>query len=640
MVISVACPSCGAVLKAPADMVGKKARCKKCQHSFRIPGGPAVDTVGDSEHLSVVDTPFDFAAASAAAPALPIHSVPSIVAETRSDDEPMPAVEDTNPFAMASPMVSLPKSKSTAKAPAAEGSKSKYRTGTTEKPGSAKVEKSKSSYRAKAAEGAPVAKSKGKLVGIMVGVVLLAAGAGGAVFVMNSLNKPETPAVASVPAEPAVPEAKNAAEKPAVAKSKKPAEEKAVESADAAGGEPAQGAQNAGATSARAQVRVKTTGGLALPPVPMSFAPFENAKDTITIETPIDKMSKVIFGGKETPMVLVAWKSFSGFQGQGAEDTVDRYVLSSGRRVDQTKIGADVKWPKAGDLSPSGDRLIVEAPPGKLTVYRLGTVEKPLDAFAPFSDQPKPPGIAAAYFLDDETIAVVSTLGTVDVWVIAAKSKKVAGKPVPGVSPMSPLKAERTVTIAPDRKTIAIYAAGTVYEVPLSTCVPKPGLTLGYNPGAGLALAIDGSGTRIAVAYQPKEGNYTRIANARFGDPKAAGDFYLSEDCGLATRAEWLGSDLFAYQTDKAAFAYDAEENKSASIACVRPSAKGEQFFSSDRHWFLSANPKDAKTALLVGTPFPPDSYLPFRNAGQASMHVLTATSTGLHKGAEKMAEK
>ena len=39
--VDVLCPSCGAKLKAPDNLIGKKAKCKKCRSSFRIPGGSA-----------------------------------------------------------------------------------------------------------------------------------------------------------------------------------------------------------------------------------------------------------------------------------------------------------------------------------------------------------------------------------------------------------------------------------------------------------------------------------------------------------------------------------------------------------------------------------------------------------------------
>src|SRR5207253_3738947 len=57
-VVEVACPGCGAKLKAPDNMAGKKAKCKKCGKGFRIPGPPpASETPSDGQALSVLALP-------------------------------------------------------------------------------------------------------------------------------------------------------------------------------------------------------------------------------------------------------------------------------------------------------------------------------------------------------------------------------------------------------------------------------------------------------------------------------------------------------------------------------------------------------------------------------------------------------
>jgi hypothetical protein len=66
-VVEVPCPGCGAVLKAPDTMAGKKGRCKKCNTPFRIPGPvPSADSVGESQMLSAFDSPAPTAPAAAA----------------------------------------------------------------------------------------------------------------------------------------------------------------------------------------------------------------------------------------------------------------------------------------------------------------------------------------------------------------------------------------------------------------------------------------------------------------------------------------------------------------------------------------------------------------------------------------------
>src|SRR5438477_8713357 len=52
--LEVACPGCKTGLKAPDSMAGKKAKCKRCGTSFRIPGPPS-DSIGESQMLSAID---------------------------------------------------------------------------------------------------------------------------------------------------------------------------------------------------------------------------------------------------------------------------------------------------------------------------------------------------------------------------------------------------------------------------------------------------------------------------------------------------------------------------------------------------------------------------------------------------------
>src|SRR5262245_41439261 len=58
MSVEVACPGCGLKLKAPDNRIGKKARCKKCDTHFRIPGPTTPgDSVGESHALSAIALP-------------------------------------------------------------------------------------------------------------------------------------------------------------------------------------------------------------------------------------------------------------------------------------------------------------------------------------------------------------------------------------------------------------------------------------------------------------------------------------------------------------------------------------------------------------------------------------------------------
>src|SRR5438067_13429617 len=94
-VLEVACPGCKAGLKAPDNMAGKKARCKKCGTSFVIPGA-AADPAGESQMLSVVDTPPN---STAAAP-----PEPKPAAKPKPVPAPAPqAVEAVDPLSFDDP---------------------------------------------------------------------------------------------------------------------------------------------------------------------------------------------------------------------------------------------------------------------------------------------------------------------------------------------------------------------------------------------------------------------------------------------------------------------------------------------------------------------------------------------------------
>jgi DNA-directed RNA polymerase subunit M/transcription elongation factor TFIIS len=61
--ITIKCPNCQKLLRAPASAVGKKIRCKACEHVFAITGGPS------------------------SAPAPPPPPKPALAPAARSDDD-------------------------------------------------------------------------------------------------------------------------------------------------------------------------------------------------------------------------------------------------------------------------------------------------------------------------------------------------------------------------------------------------------------------------------------------------------------------------------------------------------------------------------------------------------------------------
>ena len=88
MPIDVICPKCQSRLRAPDEVVGKNVRCKKCQERFKVPNpGAPVDSVGDTQMLSIVEVPIQL---PKPAPAAPAPAEPMMLDDSAFDD-PIPA---------------------------------------------------------------------------------------------------------------------------------------------------------------------------------------------------------------------------------------------------------------------------------------------------------------------------------------------------------------------------------------------------------------------------------------------------------------------------------------------------------------------------------------------------------------------
>lgn len=633
MSIEVPCPNCQSVLKAPDGMAGKKARCKKCQHPFRIPGQPAgpVDSVADSEHLSVVTaSPFAF---DGSAEAQPVSPPPPAKAARTTKPVAAPAEEPDNPFSMPSGAISDDDT------PPEPKSKSKYRKGDSKADAKvdSKIEKSKSKSKFRQPAATKPSGGGGVKKILTFGVLgLLCAAAGGAGIYFFMMPK-EKPAVAVVPA--------TAAPAPVVVEKAKDDKKAAPKKPNVASNEPnkASVAKPEAAAKAKSRVVFNIPRTLDKMPDPSKLKIVEKPKDVIALDHNYGSVRKVIVGGKDGPVAIVIRHTFDGFQGKGGKDTVDRYSLTSGTRVDRTEIESDgLTWPRATDISPNGERLAIDSPANKITIYQLSDKgKKILDGFDPYPDaKGKSPGIAAIYFLDDNAIAVVSKEGTVDAFDITTKAKTVTGKPLPTV-PTVPLAENRSVAISADRKLIAVYAGGVVYEIPTATCEPKVGTTLGNAPMEGLALAIDDSGTRFAVAYQAGQAQgadavpYTRIAHARFGDPEPKIDLPVNEEFGVPASCAWVSPEAFVMvSTNQIGFLFDADQGGNQIVAGLRPPVAGVFcLYAQDRYWCLLSDATDvAKKAILVSTPFPPQEYLPLVSAGKEKPVALQVSAKGIAK--------
>lgn len=696
MAIEVTCPHCQSVLRAPEDKVGKKARCKRCQKSLIIPGHPSADSVEDTQQLSVVDQnatvhdpstghsaggdPFAFDAAPARTPPAPTppkatrvpvaqpilpadapasdpfaftDAPPAIVppstarkgsravppsraesapqSQSREPEQAEPVIEEPEPF-LPTPdddnPFAIPADPFAVEAPVAGGSRVSDRSHAKQKSrSSGTTSTSGVQRRSYQKQGG----GKGRLLMILlIGLVCAGGGGAGVYFFLQSQNpaEPATGEQAKAPGEgaPAEPGGENPPE--ATPEDGDPATQAATPS------------EKKSASSKRPGRTVTVAGGFKLPPFPKGPGEIvAKAKHSYSLEIEPVKVRRVLIASDDAAIAVVVWRSFDGFKGAGATDTVDRFSLNSGQRIDRQEIAADgVAWPRACDLSPSGNLLASETPAGKITLWNLNDKAKVLDGFDPYRGAPagQAPGIAACYFVDEEKLAVVSTLGDVDTIDIPKKERVVEGTRVDGITAENPLVDQRTVAITPDRKVVLIHAAGTIYEVPVATGKPRASLTLPRNPGAGYALAADASGARVLVAYEATDpGPHTRVVIARLGESKTELDTFLDASAGKPVLAEWTGQETALAVTDQKATAllFDAEVGR--IVAAVNPvgsPAAQQPGATTGMHWSVLPDPGNARKSVLMGVVFPHEGYFAMRDANEKEATGLTISPAGIGK--------
>jgi hypothetical protein len=610
MSVDIACPQCKGILKAPPGMAGKKARCKRCQHAFRIPGGEpgAEDSVSDSQDLSVVaDAPFAFDA-----PAEPPPAAKKPAAKPAAAAADNPFAIPTVPPAEVDEPTPEPKSKS----------KSKYKT---KSDSSAKT----SSYRGKAV--APPA--RGRSIKFLLAALLCAVGGAGGFYAYSEYQKSQTQSAAVAKAAPS--EATPAVE------AAKPNDDKAKKTTAVAQTAPSAGstAPDRRTNSKAARGGPKVSGGLKLPPFADKPKPFEKALATIALDHDAASVRQVMLGGEEGPVILVTRRTFDGLGGKGMKDTIDRYALNTLRRIDQTEVPADAvtAYPRIGHVGPGGDRFAFEHPVGKLTVVQLGTKTVLVDGLdlAGATDGPDKaphPGIAAIYFLTDEKLLIVTKAGVVESWDLTGKKKVGASEAIPGAAN---LVDRRSLAFHrnrdPSKSLVFAYAGGTIHSVSPGA-KPQPALTLPHGPTDCLALATDHGGNRLAVAYRAAEpGEHVRFLHGRIGDPKPGSDQPLDAEVGVPKFAEWTRPETFSVMTDKGqGLAWDADANH--LIAGFRTPAPTIVAADGAKHWCLLPDAKDAKKAVLVNVIVPPEDYSPSLTGDKWKAMALTITAEGTAK--------
>ena len=478
MPIDVICPKCQSKLRAPDEVVGRSVRCKKCQEKFKVPNpGAPVDSVGDTQMLSLVEVPKP-------APASASVVVEAIALDDSAFDEPLPVVvkaavgplpsevdedrpkkkrlpddddeeeEDDRPkkkkkpkekpliggeptFAMpgasedAAPVHVPPPPHASqftfgSPAPIEEVDDEDDRPKSKKKKPRADDENDDDDPPKKKGPSKP-AKSK-KMLYILGGLALaLFVGCGGAAAgVYFFAVKPATDAISK------------ATVTVGTIPTKKDETEKTV---------PTRPTKSGGGT--------EPTKPPPVPPEPVGpvVTPFTVPADRPgngTVVAP-GTLTPLLFSPDSVrqihgfdhplhgPMLLAIYQSQAGFNGRGAEDTIVRFDLDRKTALEFAAPADRIAGLRIFDISDSGDRIAIEAPQGRLTVYDFRTKSKVFDGLDLYAGLPEREGPIAFAFGDPDGnfVAAVDKFGAVDVWDIKDKQRVVTGTPEPGKSPVA-----------------------------------------------------------------------------------------------------------------------------------------------------------------------------------------------------------
>jgi hypothetical protein len=369
--------------------------------------------------------------------------------------------------------------------------------------------------------------------------------------------------------------------------------------------------------------------GPALPPAPPGDTLVANASAAVLLPVPAVKIHTLLVGSAGSTGVVLH-RSFDGFAGKGAIDTVERFAIPSGVAAGKIEIPADVIGKaRIAALAPDGSKLAVEGPPGTLVVWNLDRdFETKLEAtYVPFpSVAGKPVPLVACYYLKDERVLAVGPRGQVTVYDVAKKEKVVETGPVSEAAVES-LDSDRSVALTPDGRTLVLVAGGRVYEIAMNTgkmissavALPKAA-TLG-------AVAIDPAGARVLLAFDANGG--PRVALYQLGADKPTTALPFPAGLGDPAAATWLGNDcvLLTGTKDPGFVVFDAEVRK--WVAYVRvPATPGPRVRGGTDHVYRLVPAVDGKTKL-VALEWPFDDYFKERdyavNTKSITAYVLTA---------------
>ena len=616
--MDVPCPNCRAVLRVPAEVAaasaGKRAKCKKCDHRFLLPGVPSdVPTSDGSVLLNEADKPA----------------------------APPPAPATANPFGFD------------------EGDA----VVAVRKPGSV----AKHKLSGDAPRPAAPAKSATKLLVLAGGAVaLVLAGVGLSAAVYFLVLKPEAPVAAE--AAPRKEKAKDAVKEKA--KAARPAGDKVPpneavlapippppEDAPAPAIKP-----DAAAPAMVAKAAAPVAGKAAPPPAGQAAAgaAFDKlpappagarklvapARVNIALDAPLDTVLLVRFSTTRPQVVAVLWRSNAGFQGAGVKDTLDVYG-PTGARLARTEIAADVLDKSAVrrlELSPDGQHVAMEYPLGQLTVVHVTSGKVVLKGVNPFEGvayEKELNAFAHLTFLDDGHVAVVNSLGYGHAWDLGT------GKGVPPASPKVPRDTLASVFSETVNGVAYAYVNSRGIKVVMT---PTAVATLESSPPAlsvqgyyrfrvtPVAVAIDAQGKTAAAVLNGFDRNeVTSVLVAKLAATAPPPPFAFPPAAGPADDVRFLAGDtLVAVQTAKRTATTFLDAESRTAVAYVTAAGPTLQYGdpAGRRLWWLLPDAKDAKKSRLLAASADFDDYQATLTEARAARQpvALLLTEAGIEK--------
>lgn len=596
MSVEVVCPGCQATLKAREGLTGKKAICRKCGKTFRIPGArpSAGDSAGEPEVFSL------------------------------DDDTPAPA---DNPFDFSAPAPPRPPVATGGRNP--KGNVPRGRKARSEEPAKAKQPGGDRPRK--------VGGGVGKLVllvavfGLVFGLVV-----GGVLIYVNGQKAAEH-------AEAEKPDEKQggtpAPNEPAPAPGTAKAPDTTAKDAKAPPTKRAFGPRGKAQTAAAGMLALTPDRTIAFAPPAakpeLVQGPSSRLEIVPTLPPKADAafpLARRVFPPlKRDNDIGVLWAAGGRFLMLGV------YSPTTGKQVAKVDFLGDGQPDPACDLSAAADLFAyADRLQGKVTIWSLkdGKTEKVIDEFDPYADKPehKKAGLAAAYLTDpSDTLITVSTAGAVHAWKVPTKGP--LGEYVPPKGEPGKVVAGRVVAAAPNRQSVVLVAGGAVHAVSvkpmvaggvvaeLGGAVSRP-LGLAASPGGVLIVfeaEADGKKEKAVVDVRP-DGNHVL-----YRWPQGAGE---------PATAGWVGGDLAMVGTTRgAAVWFDATDKAFRPLALALTPGDKALHVAADSQWTLLPDPADPKKCLLVEFARPQEGLIdPLDTAGKKAALTVRLDEKGIYK--------